>query len=38
MLFVMRAEPTHIIISAQQMWNRYRGMAVDRPLLALDQC
>lgn len=22
MVFVMRAEPTHIIISAQQMWNK----------------
>lgn len=38
MVFVMRAEPTHIIISAQQMWNRYRGMAGDRLQLALDQC
>lgn len=22
MVFVMRAEPTHIIISAEQMWNK----------------
>lgn len=29
MMFVMRAEPTHIIISAQQMWNRSGGLETD---------